>query len=414
MNANNRCLFIDMNAFFASVEQQERPELRGKPVIITPIEADTTCAIAASYEAKALGVKTGTGVREARRICPEVVAVQARPSLYLQYHHGIVEVLNRHFVHVNVLSVDEMACRIARYYAGEEAEIGVAKRVKADIRRTLGPMMRSSVGIAPNVFLAKVASEMQKPDGLVRIADDQAPQALYPLELRDLPGIGSHMEERLKRWGIRTVRELCEATPADLRRVWGGVVGERWWHMLRGSQEADYGVMDCEVRKSIGQSHVMPPEFRTRRGARDILVRLFTKALKRMRRYDQVASQLAIYVEYRHMQDFTMHLWSAKSGRRIAANDDVTWMKALRPMLDSIPCPPDGYRPFCVGLTFTELALARNVTRNLFEDTEGRTRLAKTVDALNARFGNVVELASAYWLRNQAPLRIPFGSPDST
>jgi DNA polymerase-4 len=409
----NRIFFIDMNAFFASVEQQEQPALRGKPVIVTPIDADTTCAIAASYEAKAKGIKAGTGVREARQICPDVCIVQAHPKLYLQYHAGIVETLMAHFVYMKTLSVDEMACTIARFYSTPEAERKLAERVKGDLQRNLGPMIRSSVGIAPNVFLAKVASDMQKPDGLTMFASDLVPQSLYPLDLQDLPGIGSHMYLRLIRQGITSVRQLCEATPGELRRVWGGVVGERWWHMLRGSQIADYGVEDHSVRKTVGQSHVMPPEYRTQQGAREILIRLFTKALKRMRRYEQAASSLYVYVEYRHIKDFSIHVWKERSMRHLPANDDITWMKTLRPLLERMPDPPDGYRPFCAGITFTDLVLCQDRTLDIFEEREKRERLAQTVDRLNARFGDAVELASSFWMRNQAPLRIPFGSPDS-
>src|SRR5438270_7295865 len=114
----SRHLFIDMNSFFASVEQQERAELRGRPVIVVPMDVDSTCAIAASYEAKAFGVKTLTGVGEAKRRCPGLQVVQARPELYQQYHRRIVDVLNRHFVGLQVLSVDEMAGLIGRWHCG--------------------------------------------------------------------------------------------------------------------------------------------------------------------------------------------------------------------------------------------------------------------------------------------------------
>src|SRR5690242_12814050 len=128
---SNRCLFLDMNAFYASVEQQENAQLRGRPVIVVPMaNVATTCAIAASYEAKALGIKTGIKVKAARKLCPELAVVAARPELYLQYHQGIVDVLNANFVGVKVLSVDEMACRVNRLHTGREAEERLANRVK--------------------------------------------------------------------------------------------------------------------------------------------------------------------------------------------------------------------------------------------------------------------------------------------
>jgi DNA polymerase-4 len=105
-------LFVDMNSFFASVEQDARPELRGLPVAIVPMMADTTCCLAASYEAKAFGVKTGTMVAEAKRMCPGLVLVEARHELYVEYHHRIVEAVESCLPVTAVLSVDEMACRL--------------------------------------------------------------------------------------------------------------------------------------------------------------------------------------------------------------------------------------------------------------------------------------------------------------
>ena len=105
-------LFVDMNSYFASVEQDTRPELRGRPVAIVPMMADTTCCLAASYEAKAFGVKTGTIVADAKRLCPGLVLVEARHELYVQYHHRIVEAVESCLPVTAVLSVDEMACRL--------------------------------------------------------------------------------------------------------------------------------------------------------------------------------------------------------------------------------------------------------------------------------------------------------------
>lgn len=212
-----RCLFMDMNCFYASVEQNERPHLRGRPVIVVPmVNTDSTCAIAASYEAKALGIKTGTGVKTAKRACNELAIVEARPDLYLQYHHTIVDVLEHHFVQVKPLSVDEMVCQVNRLHTTEEAERALAQRVKCDIKKALGEWMRCSVGIAPNVFLAKVASERQKPDGLTIYNSRNLPDALFDLDLLDLPGIANQMLLRLNSHGITTVRQLYEADHVSL------------------------------------------------------------------------------------------------------------------------------------------------------------------------------------------------------
>src|SRR5205085_9575351 len=140
---------------------------------------------------------------------------------------------------------------------------------------------------APNVFLAKVGSDMQKPDGLTVLDESNLPNALFRLDLRALPGIGPAMYVRLQRFGIHSVRDLWEASSSDLHRAWGGIGGEKWWHMLRGSQDADYESNLRDARKSVGHSHVLPPKFRTLEGSKGILLRLVSRALKRLRGYEQ-------------------------------------------------------------------------------------------------------------------------------
>src|SRR5271165_6308424 len=201
-------LFVDLNSYFASCEQQDRPELRGKPVGVVPMLADTTCCIAASYEAKAYGVRTGTIVADAKRMCPGIILVEGRHELYTQYHHRIVEAVESCLPVTAVCSIDEMACRLMGRERRLLAALELARKVKATIREKAGECMRSSVGLATNRYLAKVASDMEKPDGLVALPLDILPEALHQLTLRDLPGVGAKTEKRLNDKGIRTVEQL--------------------------------------------------------------------------------------------------------------------------------------------------------------------------------------------------------------
>ena len=143
-----RSLFIDFNAYFASVEQQDRPELRGRPIAVVPVMADTSCAIAASYEAKAHGVKTGTLVREARKLCPGIKLVPARPALYVHYHHRLVSLINQCIPTAFIGSIDEMACELI----GRERQRANALAIAHGIKRRLAgetPFIKASIGIAP-------------------------------------------------------------------------------------------------------------------------------------------------------------------------------------------------------------------------------------------------------------------------
>src|SRR5271168_598341 len=165
-------LFLDLNSYFASVEQEVRPELRGRPVGVVAVETDTTVCIAASYEAKAFGVKTGTMVKDARQMCPEMVFVEARHEIYVDYHHRIVKAVESCLPVTAVLSIDEMACRLMGRERPLLAAMRLAQQVKDAVKTQVGSTLQCSVGLAPNRYLAKIASDMEKPDGLVALTRD--------------------------------------------------------------------------------------------------------------------------------------------------------------------------------------------------------------------------------------------------
>ena len=133
-----RALYVDFNSYFASVEQQERPELRGRPIGVLPVVAETTCCIAASYEAKKFGVKTGTPVREARKLCPDILFVEARPALYIHYHHRLVEIVESCTPVDRTLSIDEMVCKLTGSQQQRGNALSLAVRIKQAIREHVG------------------------------------------------------------------------------------------------------------------------------------------------------------------------------------------------------------------------------------------------------------------------------------
>lgn len=286
-------LFLDLNSYFASVEQHLNPALRGKPVAVVPVMSDSTCAIAASHEAKKFGIKTGTNIGEARRRCPDLILVDANHDKYVEYHHLIIAEVERHFpVHV-ICSIDEMACKLDGPRRPLPVALDLAQRIKRGLRERVGECITCSIGLAPNRFLGKVASDMQKPDGLVVLLEEELPGRLMELELRDLPGIGRKMEPRLQACGIRTMRELWEGSREDLHRAWGGVCGDRFWHALHGGPSEDDQPPE---KRSVGHSHVLSPEMRIPPQASIIARRLLLKAASRLRRLKYRATHLHLSV----------------------------------------------------------------------------------------------------------------------
>ena len=215
-----RSLLVDFNSYFASVEQQAEPSLRGRPLGVVPMLADTTVCIAASVEAKRFGVKTGTKVGDAKKLCPEMVFVVARHELYIDYHHRAVAAVDTVAPVRAVLSIDEMDCELTGRWREPARALDIARKVKAVLREKVGEYLRTSIGIGPNTFIAKTASDMVKPDGLVLIDEDELPQRLFGLKVRDLSGIGKQMEKRLAEveGRLEFAERLLAAGAADERR----------------------------------------------------------------------------------------------------------------------------------------------------------------------------------------------------
>lgn len=417
-----RWLFLDLNSYFASVEQELRPELRGRPIAVVPVVTDTTCCIAASYEAKAFGVKTGVQVGEAKRLCPELVLIEARHQAYVEYHHRIIEAVERCVPIAAVLSIDEMACSLIGREQPLMAALALAARVKASIREHAGETLRCSVGLATNRYLAKIASDMEKPDGLVALTPDILHAALAGLTVRDLPGVGAQMERRLAASGIETMPQLLALDREALHTAWGGLGGEKLWHWLRGE---DFNDPHLEHQKSLSQSHVLPPDLRTDEGAYAVLHKLLHKAAMRLRTARLWTSHVTVSVKYavpgsaaskRHGSGIPQSSWS-QSSSVIECQDNQTLVEVLQKLWARRPgagrSGATGYdKPFYVGIWLGELVPDHLHTLSLFAGMEGerkRTQLASTMDAVNLKYGtDMLTSASMLLARAAAPTRIAF------
>lgn len=396
-------LYVDFNSYFASVEQQLRPQLRGKPVGVLAVMAETTCCIAASYEAKAFGVKTGTNVKDARALCPNIIFVEARPQIYVEHHHQLIEIVESCTPVEKVLSIDEMVCRLTGSQQQAENALALAKRIKQQIAKKYS-FIRCSIGIAPNTFLAKVASNMQKPDGCVLLCDQDIPARLLQLNLRDLNGIGKQMEARLNRHKIFTVADLYAANRQQLQAAWGSVEGERMYEKLRGLEP--YYVQ--HARSSLGHSHVLPPDQRYLDGAKAVLHRLLQKAAMRLRSYDLLATKIAVNIKLRGPQFERLPSWYKESA--ISATDNtLRLIEALETFMQTYP--RGEHVPYAVGVSLSGLLTAEEVVRDLFQvkPIESEQKLNRAIDALNLKFGkNTIYFGGAHEALKDAPMRIAF------
>ena len=324
-----RWLYVDFNSYFASVEQQLRPELRGKPIAVVAVETDSTCAIAASYEAKAFGVKTGTMIHEAKRLCPGLTCVLARHERYVEFHHRLIEEIERHIPVTAVCSIDEVACRLMDNEISVERSTEIARSIKSGVAKTIGPYMRCSIGIAPNRYLAKVGTELQKPDGLVVLRAEDLPQKLFSLKPRDLPGVGANIEHRIQMAGIMDLPGLFALNPHQMRKVWGSVWGEKMWYLLRGMELPE----EATARRSVGHSHVMAPELRDPVKAKDVARRLTLKAASRLRRMEYYAAAMSFSARLEngkrvHAEE---RFYRAQDNKTLLDLLSRLWIQALQP-----------------------------------------------------------------------------------
>ena len=409
-----RWLYLDLNSYFASVQQQLHPHLRGKAIAIGPEKVDSGTIIAASYEAKAYGVRTGLRVAEARRLCPQLIIVGDGHAVYSDYHERIVAEVWRHIPVTHICSVDEVACRLLDNENSPEQAIALARRIKAGIARRVGACLTSSIGIAPSRLVAKMAADMQKPDGLTVITRSMLPHALYPLPLSDVPGIGRRMEARLNARGITTMRQLLEPGRSRAGSAWGSVLGMRLWHGLHGEDIAERP----QQSRSIGHSHVLAPQVRDPETARQTARRLLLKAATRLRRAECVTKNLTLAVRFESGRFESGRFESAgplstgplstgplSTGRESGSG----WHASTRfeptddsfPLLDALTtlwqrlaaATTPQTRIRLVAVTLNDIRPATGTQLNLFHPHRTRSRaLAVAIDQINQRHGRTTTI----------------------
>lgn len=376
-------LYLDFDSFFASVEEQARPALRGLPIGVTPFDkANHTCVIAANKLAKKHGVKTGMAVRDAQQKCPNIQLVPQSPDLYERAHRRLLLAIERVLPIDMVCSIDELTCRLSPQDITDPE--GLSFRIKKELKNQLGSYITCSIGLAPNRQLAKIASDMGKPDGLTIFRPEDLPGRLFDLALDDIPGIGRRMKNRLLDAGIWSVEALWNTEPKQLRALWGNVTGERFWYSLHG-----YDVQaEMTERAMFGHGRVLPPEWRNFDHAFDAARLLTMKAARRLRRHEFLADTFGLWLKLYEDRWSGAHYIGG-------ANDDRSGVRALTALWQQARSEvPPSLRILSLHIAFYDLSRVHARQYDIF-DSEAETKsrwssLSNTMDQMNGRYAKTI------------------------
>ncbi len=289
-------MFLDMNCYFASCEQQRHPELRGKPLGVITYDSPNAAVIAASKEAKKFGIKSGMRLGECKMLCPQLITTTTHPGWYRQIHVDVMNILRSYCDDVIPKSIDEAVVNFNSYRLVYNDLTALAKQIKADITKKYD-YLTCSIGIAPNSFLAKVGTGLQKVDGLVVITPENVDAYLAKMKLTDLPGIASANERRLLMIGIRNPLEMRHASPALLRKAFGGVVGN-YWHSRLNFAEVDM-YSKAENRTMSATRTLSRQQSQNRQVLESMLISLCTRLEQRMVKAEIFCREMFFAIRYR-------------------------------------------------------------------------------------------------------------------
>jgi DNA polymerase IV len=365
-----------MNAFFASVEQQSNPELRGKPIAVIGA-AKRTIITTCSYEARAFGVKTGMNTWEARQKCPHLIFVVGNNRKYTYTSTQIIMIFREYTPLVEVFSIDEAFLDVT----GCLSLFGSAERIvyliKSRIKHQFG--ITCSVGIAPNKLLAKLASDMQKPDGLTIIKPEEISRVLERVPIKDLCGIGAKMNQHLSNFGIKTCGDLGRF-PVDILKRKFGVTGEKLHHMGLGVDDSPV-VPDEEAEevKSVGHSTTLDKDVTEPADIQMFLLQLSEMVGRRARRYQVAGKTVTLTVRY---PDFTT--FSKQESRVTHTNNSEEIYLAALKILNSIELTQP------IRLLGVKISNLRQHTEQLplFPAERKKALLAGAMDQVNNKFGD--------------------------
>lgn len=394
-------MHVDLNSCFATVEQQARPMLRGRPVAIVNRRTEHTMVVTASYEAKAMGVKLGMRLREAKLLCPALVGLESDPPKYRYVYHKLLAIMREYSAHVTMKSIDEGVIdfhQATEKIRGRDLE-DIGREIKQRLRDEIGVAMRCNVGIGTNRFLAKTAAGLHKPDGLDVLTSHNIREVFAGMELTDITGIARHNEARLHAVGITTPLEFLDASAQTLRHVvFKSIVGDQWHQRLRGWEVDDRP----HPLRTAGRQYVLESNNLSRGDIVKRLHHLCEEVGTKIR--SQNLSARGVYV---YARSYSRGYWQARqmsplpffSDRAIYAHAASLFARA-----------PDDIKE--IGVTCYELTRGDDSQLTLFGDELAREHATTAaLDEINSRFGErTIHSADTLGTGIYVKKKIPFGS----
>jgi DNA polymerase-4 len=392
-------LHIDLNSCFASVEQQANPLLRGKPIAVAAYDTPRGCILAPSREAKVYGVKTGMRVFESRKKCPGLIVLKPDPWKYRNVHLSLRKLLAEYTSDFYPKSIDEFVLNLTDFPILKNKDMkSVAMEIKDRIKKDIGDFLTVSIGIAPNRFLAKLASNLKKPDGLTEINKDNFLDHFSKIELTDIPYIKERNALRLNMMGIFTTLDFYHAPLWRLKAAFQSINGYYWYTRLRG-----FEVDDVEFgRRSYGNSYSLPSPFESYSDLAPLLSKLCEKTGFRLRGAGYSAKGVHLAVMYREGA-----YWHTGYTLPEPIYDSRDIYKAAFSILKRSP-----YKLPVANLAVSVFGLLQSnkLQLKLFEDEDKKRDLIKSLDKVNDRWGNFVIYGGRMAGTNEyVPDRIAFG-----
>ena len=391
-------MHLDINSCFATIEQQANPLLRGKPLVVAAYASPSGCILAASIEAKQLGIKTGMRVKDGRALYPGLIVLDSDPQKYRAIHLSLRRLLADYSDRVIPQSIDEFVVNMVGYPAYKKGWTKLGGEIKQRIKTEVGDWIRVSIGFGPNQFLAKTASNFRKPDGLFKIDQSNYQQVYRQLNLVDLHGINKRNALRLNSVGIFKVAEFGQAELTMLKAAFQSVGGYYWYVRLRG-WEIDSAPLE---RRSFGNSYSLPKPLVGETELAPILLKLIEKMSARLRRAGFRARGVHLGIEYRDGSFW--HQGRLTPAELFAPRDFYRYIGRLLG-----DCPY--HKPVRnLAVSCFELIKAGPTQLLLFENLSKTKRLVKALDRINNIWGEyTLAPARMSWAKKAVPDRISFG-----